>query len=279
MKSRLLTLAALLMASAASGALAQGQPQIENGGPMWNAGQAAKARQAQAQAGQSQAPEHGPHRPPQPAPGAQAGQPAHPQPQQPAPQPPQPGQPGPYRGAPSNWNRPDNGRPPGGDRQDWNQHGGPGRPNPGQPGPDRRDNDPRDRYDRDRYDRDHHDRDHHDWNRPGEARDPDWDRYDRGRPPPNAQRWAPRRYPPIYSSPSRYRGPYWRPPEGFYVRAWRYGEVLPRGWYSPDYRLFDWWSFGLPEPPPGYDWVRVGPDALLVDYSGRIFQVVRAVFW
>ena len=41
----------------------------------------------------------------------------------------------------------------------------------------------------------------------------------------------------------------------------------------------DWWSYGLPEPPYGYDWVRVGPDALLVDYSGRIVQVVRAVFW
>ena len=268
MKSRLFTLAALLMASAASGALAQNQPQIENGGPMWNAAQAAKARQAQGeQPGQPQAPEHGSHRPPQgAAPAPQPGQPPRPQPQ-PARQPPQLG---PQGGQP-NANRPNYGRPPGGDRQNWGQHGGPGRPNPGQPGPGpgQPGPDPRDRYDRD----------HRDWSRPNEGRGPDWDRYDRGGPPPNAQRWAPRRYPPVYNSPSRYRGAYWRPPEGFYVRSWRYGEVLPRGWYGPDYRLFDWWSFALPEPPPGYDWVRVGPDALLVDDYGRIYQVVRGVFW
>ena len=33
-------------------------------------------------------------------------------------------------------------------------------------------------------------------------------------------------------------------------------------------------------PPPGFDWVRSGPDALLIDqFSGRIVQVVRNVFW
>lgn len=72
----------------------------------------------------------------------------------------------------------------------------------------------------------------------------------------------------------------WRAPSGYYVRAWRYNEVLPRGWYGPEYRLMDWWRYDLPEPPYGYDWVRVGPDVLLVDgFNGRIVQVVRAVFW
>lgn len=273
MKSRLLSLAALLMAGAASGAMAQGQPTIENGGPMYNAGQAAKARQGQNQPAQQQAPEHGPHRPPQaPAP-PQAGQPPAPPPAD-------------RHGPPSSWNRPDNGRPPGGegDRQTWNGRGGPGEPGPDHRDRDRWQGDHRERSDGDRHrwDGDRREGDHRDWNRPGDGRGPDrgadWDRYDRG-PPPNAPRWAQRRYPPVYSSPSRYHGPYWRPPEGYYVRTWRYGEVLPRGWYGPDYRLFDWWSFGLPEPPPGYDWVRVGRDALLVDYTGRIYQVVRFVFW
>ncbi|MCR5878967.1 RcnB family protein [Phenylobacterium sp. J367] len=75
-------------------------------------------------------------------------------------------------------------------------------------------------------------------------------------------------------------GHVWRAPVGFYVRAWTFGEILPRGWYDAPYRLGSWWDFGLPMPPPGYDWVRVGYDAVLVDlWSGRVVQVVRYVFW
>jgi Ni/Co efflux regulator RcnB len=77
----------------------------------------------------------------------------------------------------------------------------------------------------------------------------------------------------------RFHGPEWRPPRGYYYRAWRYGEVLPRGWYGEDYSI-DWSDYDLPEPPPGFDWIRTGADALLVEEgSGRIVQVVRAVFW
>lgn len=108
-----------------------------------------------------------------------------------------------------------------------------------------------------------------------------WDG-DRGgrRPPPNHPRWDRRHYPPVYSSRHRYRGHVWRPPSGFYVRLWSYGDVLPRGWYDEGYRLWSWWDYGLPMPPPGYDWVRVGYDAILVDrFTGRVVQVVRLVFW
>lgn len=113
------------------------------------------------------------------------------------------------------------------------------------------------------------------------ARDHDHDR-DRGRDHGrrDGPRWDQHRYPPIYDSPSRYRGPGWRPPHGYYARAWRFGDILPRGWYGPQYQLLDWWAYDLPEPPYGYDWVRVGRDALLIDgYTGRIVQVVRLVFW
>jgi hypothetical protein len=108
-----------------------------------------------------------------------------------------------------------------------------------------------------------------------------WD-HDRDgrRPPPNVARWDRRHYPPVYTSRHRYRGHIWRAPVGFYVHTWVLGEVLPRGWYDEPYRLMDWWNYGLPMPPPGYDWVRVGYDAILVDrWSGRVLQVVRMVFW
>lgn len=308
MKSKLFSLAALLLAGASSSALAQDQ-QIQNGGPMYNAAQQAKARQAQAQAqaqahqapanpaqaapgAQGQPHQHGPgQRPPQPGqpPQAQPAPPAQRPPQAQPPQQqngrPQPGSPGgpSYRGGPGDRH---GGNPQGDGRQNWNGRGpGPDQQEPGRPGPDRHDGGRYDggRYDGGRYDGEHRDGehrgDHGEWNRPGDGRGPDWDR-DHGRAQPhNGPQWAPRRYPPIYNSPSRYRGPYWRPPADYYVRAWRFGELLPRGWYAPDYQLMDWWSYGLPEPPPGYDWVRVGRDALLVDDYGRIYQVVRSVFW
>jgi len=103
-----------------------------------------------------------------------------------------------------------------------------------------------------------------------------WNRNDdRGRP-----HWQQGRYPQVYRSHQRYRYGYYRPPVGFYAHSWAFGEFLPRGWYGSDYLLNDWWSYDLPYPPPGYDWVRVGSDALLIDeYTGRVVQVVRDIFW
>lgn len=108
-----------------------------------------------------------------------------------------------------------------------------------------------------------------------------WDGRGDGRGPPNNwPRWDGKRYPHSYNSRHRYRGHYWVAPVGFYVRSWAFGDYLPSGWFAPNYRILDWWLYDLPIPPPGFDWVRVGPDALLVDnYSGRVVQVVRFVFW
>lgn len=67
---------------------------------------------------------------------------------------------------------------------------------------------------------------------------------------------------------------------GFYVRSWGYGDVYPRAWYGPEYFIVDAWRYDLPLPPPGFEWVRSGADALLIDeYTGRIVQIVRDVFW
>jgi Ni/Co efflux regulator RcnB len=121
------------------------------------------------------------------------------------------------------------------------------------------------------------------WDRNRQPPPSDWrvERDPRDRPGQGGRRqWRPHVYPPIYDSHHRFHGHPWRPPHGYYVRAWRYGEILPYGWYVPDYWITDWWNYDLPEPPPGYAWVRVGYDALLVeDYSGRIVQVVRLLFW
>lgn len=109
-----------------------------------------------------------------------------------------------------------------------------------------------------------------DWNR-GDGNRNDW----RGRP-----QWRPGAYPHSFHSARRYRvGPYIRPLH-YYTHVWAFGEFLPGTWFGPDYVIEDWWNYDLPAPPPGFDWVRVGDDALLVDeYTGRIVQVVRQLFW
>ncbi|MDB5483399.1 MAG: hypothetical protein JWO83_4452 [Caulobacteraceae bacterium] len=73
-------------------------------------------------------------------------------------------------------------------------------------------------------------------------------------------------------------GPY-HPPQGWSDRRWRYGEILPRAFWAPEYYLSDYWLFGLEVPPVGYEWVRNGPDALLIDTNtGEILQVAYGVF-
>ena len=106
-----------------------------------------------------------------------------------------------------------------------------------------------------------------------------WDRDGRG-PPANWRHWERGRLPPIYAAPHRYRVGAYHRPYGWYVRSWGFGDFLPRGWFAPDYWIGDFWDYDLPYPPPGFHWVRVGDDALLVDdYSGRIVQVVNDIFW
>lgn len=121
-----------------------------------------------------------------------------------------------------------------------------------------------------------HDRDRRSgWDRDDRRRwDRDWnDRYDRD------SRWERGRYPSVYSSLNRYRYA-WRPPSGFYSRSWGYGDFLPRGWFGSGYWINDPWRFDLPQAPLGFGWVRSGDDALLIDqYTGRVVQVVRNIFW
>ncbi len=95
----------------------------------------------------------------------------------------------------------------------------------------------------------------------------------------NHPRWERGRYPSVYHSHYRYRHS-WRRPPGFYIRIWNFGDFLPRSWYGPEWYILDPWAYDLPLPPPGYEWVRVGTDAVLIEeWSGRVVQVVRDLFW
>jgi Ni/Co efflux regulator RcnB len=105
------------------------------------------------------------------------------------------------------------------------------------------------------------------------------DRRDRDR---NRPRYDQRRYPHYVTPYQRYRwiGPSYRLPPGFYTFRWQWGQTLPWNWYTPNYYLNDYYAYGLPMPPIGCEWVRVGDDAILVDvFTGRIYQVVYNLFW
>jgi Ni/Co efflux regulator RcnB len=73
-------------------------------------------------------------------------------------------------------------------------------------------------------------------------------------------------------------GPYHRP-AGWRARNWAYGQRLPRAYWASQYILADYWLFALEVPPAGYEWVRVGDDAILVSITnGEILQVEYGVF-
>jgi len=73
-------------------------------------------------------------------------------------------------------------------------------------------------------------------------------------------------------------GPYHRPP-GWVPHHWVYGQILPRAYWAAPYIIADFWLFGLEIPPAGFEWVRDGPDALLISVdTGEILQVEYGVF-
>lgn len=70
------------------------------------------------------------------------------------------------------------------------------------------------------------------------------------------------------------------PPHGYYYKRWVYGQVFPTIFWTQNFWLTDYYSFGLDNPPYGYVWVRYGPDALLVNvYNGQILSVEYGVFY
>jgi hypothetical protein len=70
-------------------------------------------------------------------------------------------------------------------------------------------------------------------------------------------------------------------PRGYSTRVWYVGDWLPYDYYDDvRFHLDNPWSYNLYDPPIGCHWMRVGADALLIDYySGEILEVVYSLFW
>ena len=68
-------------------------------------------------------------------------------------------------------------------------------------------------------------------------------------------------------------------PSGWYQHRWTYGERLPRAFFAPDYFILDFGAYGLLSPWDGYEWVRYGDDALLIDVeTGEVIRVEYDLF-
>jgi Ni/Co efflux regulator RcnB len=57
------------------------------------------------------------------------------------------------------------------------------------------------------------------------------------------------------------------------------GGFLPQTWWGPQFQIFDWSGYGLPQPMPGCRWIRYYDDALMVDGSGRIVDGRWGMNW
>ena len=72
---------------------------------------------------------------------------------------------------------------------------------------------------------------------------------------------------------------YVRPP-GWYPHRWVFGEILPRAFFATDFVIVDFGTYGLMAPWDGYEWVRYGDDALLIDIdTGEVIRVEYGLFY
>jgi Ni/Co efflux regulator RcnB len=71
---------------------------------------------------------------------------------------------------------------------------------------------------------------------------------------------------------------YVRPP-GWYQHRWTFGERLPRAFFASEFFIADFGAYGLLAPWDGYEWVRYGDDALLIDLdTGEVIRVEYGLF-
>jgi len=78
----------------------------------------------------------------------------------------------------------------------------------------------------------------------------------------------------------RYRGGRFNYPSGFGYQRWVIGGILPAIFLSHAYYFADYASLGFEAPPWGYQWVRYGPDLLLVNSNnGQVMDVEYGVFY
>jgi len=65
------------------------------------------------------------------------------------------------------------------------------------------------------------------------------------------------------------RRPHYVYPRGFRYRRWHAGQLLPAALIAAPFFFLEYEELGLQRPPPGYRWVRYGPDVVLVNMRTR----------
>ena len=76
------------------------------------------------------------------------------------------------------------------------------------------------------------------------------------------------------------RAPPYRYPHGYGYRRWKVRMVLPAVLLSSPYLFQNYAMVGVGRPPAGYDWVRYGPDLLLVNrQTRRVVDVIYGAFY
>ena len=79
---------------------------------------------------------------------------------------------------------------------------------------------------------------------------------------------------------ARYRGPAYAYPRGYGYQSWGVGYRLPQAYFGNRYWIGNPGYYRLPPAYRGTRWVRVGPDALLIDRrSGYVVRAVRGLYW
>ena len=69
-------------------------------------------------------------------------------------------------------------------------------------------------------------------------------------------------------------------PPGHAYQHWGVGMALPVLFLAPAYFYADWAALGVPPPQPGFQWVRYGPDLLLVNVTtGEVVDAAYGVFY
>jgi Ni/Co efflux regulator RcnB len=68
--------------------------------------------------------------------------------------------------------------------------------------------------------------------------------------------------------------PHYIYPRGYAYRRWHAGQFLPVAFIAAPFFFLEYAELGLRPPPPGYRWVRYGPDVVLVNMRTRAIEDV-----